>query len=157
MLQERLAFFQVRLLNAHILPARTEGMLLESDYIHADPPKPLPPIPVRVSRRSQLRAALRQHASPIVIEDQELARPFARLLRARELRLWALGDFIVDTMSHAIGRSYGANIEAHWYVGRYVLPGNLQKVILKPKCFYDTEPIARQPQGIAARHSSSDQ
>ena len=41
--------------------------------------------------------------------------------------------FVADTMSHAVGRSYGANIEAHWYVGRYVLPGNVQKVILKPK------------------------
>ena len=106
-------------------------MLLESDYIQ--PPKPLPPIPVRVSRRSQLTAALRQHARPIVIEDQGLARPFARLIRARELRLWAVGEFVADTMSHQIGRSYGANIGAHWYVGRYVLPGNVQKVILKPK------------------------
>ncbi len=47
--------------------------------------------------------------------------------------MWALGEFVADTMSHAVGRSYGANIEAHWYVGRYVLPGNVQKVILKPK------------------------
>jgi hypothetical protein len=108
-------------------------MLLERDYIHTDPPKPLPPMPVRVSRRSQLTAALRQHARPIIIEDQELARPFARLFRARELQLSALGEFVADTMSHAVGRSYGANIEAHWYVGRYVLPGNVQKVILKPK------------------------
>ena len=98
--------------------------MLESDYIHATSPKPPPPIPVRVSRRSQLTAALRQHARPIVIEDQELARPFARLLRARQLRLWALGEFVADTMSYAIGRSYGANIEAHWYIARYVLPGN---------------------------------
>ena len=96
--------------------------MLESDYIHAASPKPPPPIPVRVSRRSQLTAALRQHARPIVIEDQELARPFARLLRARQLRLWALGEFVADTMSYAIGRSYGANIEA-------------LKVILKPKQF----------------------
>src|ERR1700738_4926274 len=66
--------------------------MLESDYIHAAPPKPPPPIPVRVSRRSQLTAALRQHARPIVIEDPELARPVARLLRARQLRLWALGS-----------------------------------------------------------------
>ena len=120
-------------------------MLFESDYIHADLPKPLPPIPVRVSRRSQLTAALRQHARPIVIEDQELARPFARLLRVRELRLQALGEFIADTMSHAIGRSYGANIEAHWYVGRYVLPGNVQKVILKPKP-YGAERLPRHLQ-----------
>jgi hypothetical protein len=108
-------------------------MLLEHDYIHADPPKSLPPIPVRVSRRSQLTAALRQHARPIVIEDQELAGPFVRLLRARQLRLWGLGEFVANTMSCGIDQSYGANVEAHWYVGRYVLPGNVQKVILKPK------------------------
>jgi hypothetical protein len=105
---------------------------LESDYVRAEPPKPLPPVPVRVSRRSQLMAALRQYA-PIVIEDQELARPFARLLRARRLQLWALGEFVADTMSCAIDRSYGTNIEARWYIGRYVLPGNVQKVVLKPK------------------------
>src|SRR6266478_5624363 len=58
-------------------------MLLESEYTHTDPPKPLLPMPMRVSRRSQLTAALRQHARPIVIEDQELAGPFVRLLRAR--------------------------------------------------------------------------
>jgi hypothetical protein len=115
-------------------PARKDvGMLLEHDYIHADPPKSLPPIPVRVSRRSQLTAALRQYARPIVIEDQELAGPFVRLLRARELRLWGLGEFVANTMSCGIDQSYGANVEQHWYVGRYVLPGNVQKVILKPK------------------------
>ena len=102
-------------------------------YIHAVPPKSLPPIPVRVSRRSQLTAALRQHARPIVIEDQELAGPFVHLLRARQLRLWGLGEFVANTMSCGIDQSYGANVEAHWYVGRYVLPGNVQKVILKPK------------------------
>ena len=112
---------------------QTVGMLLDSDYIRAAPPKPLPPIPMRVSRRSQLTAALRQQARPIVIEDQELARPFVRLLRARELRLWALGEFLADTMSCAIDQSYGAKDERHWYLGRYVLPGNVQKVILKPK------------------------
>jgi hypothetical protein len=41
-------------------------MLLESDYIQ--PPKPLPPLAVRVFCRSQLTAALSQHARPIVIE-----------------------------------------------------------------------------------------
>ena len=86
--------------------------MLESSYINAAPPKPPPPVPVRVFRKSQLMAALRQNARPIVIEDHDLASPFARLLRAR---------------------SYGADVEAHWYIGRYVLPGNVQKVILKPK------------------------
>jgi hypothetical protein len=107
--------------------------MLESDYIHPRPPKLPPPLPVRVSRSSQLIAALRQHARPIVIEDQKLAAPFARLLRARELRSLGGSEFVADAMSSAIGRSYGANIEAHWYMGRYVLPGNVEKVILKPK------------------------
>src|SRR4029079_11537665 len=122
--------------------------MLERYSVHTEPPpKPAPPVPVRVSRKSQLMAALRQNARPIVIEDHELARPFARLLRARELRLWAFGGLVADTMSFAMSRSYGADIEAHLYLGRsvvpscashghcgrYVVPGNLERVILKPK------------------------
>ena len=107
--------------------------MLESDYIHAEPPRALPPVPVRVCRKSQLMAALRQRVRPIVIEDQDLALPFARLLRVRELRVRALGGIFAETMSYAIRRHYGADIEADWYIGRYVLPGNIQKVILKPK------------------------
>ena len=105
--------------------------MLESDYVEAGPSKIPPPLPVRVSRRSQLVAALRQRARPIVIEDQELARPFVRLLRARQLRVWAFGG-VADTMSVSIARSYGSDIEAQWYMGRYVLPGNVDKIILKP-------------------------
>ena len=86
---------------------------------------------MRVSHRSQLIAAARQNERPIVIEDQGLAGPFVRLLRVRELG--RLGEFVANTMSCGIDQSYGANVEAHWYVGRYVLPGNVQKVILKPK------------------------
>ena len=85
--------------------------MLERDYTNVEPAKPPPPIPVRVSRKSQLMAALRQNARPIVIEDHDLARPFARLLRARELRLWAFGALVADTMSFAMSRSYGADIE----------------------------------------------
>jgi hypothetical protein len=106
-------------------------MLFERDYSNADPRKSLPPIPVRVFRRSQLNAALRQNERPIVIEDQGLAGPFVRLLRVRELG--RLGEFVANTMSSGIDQSYRANVEAYWYVGRYVLPGNVQKVILKPK------------------------
>ena len=107
--------------------------MLKSDYVQAGPSKPPQPLPVRVSRKSQLMAALRQCARPIVIEDQELARPFARLLQARESRLWAFSQFVADTISDWIGQSYGTDIEAQWYMGRYVLPGNVQRVILKPK------------------------
>jgi len=106
---------------------------LESEYINAGPPKPMPPPPVRVSRRSQLTAALKQHARPIIIEDQELARPFARLSRARQLRLWGPGGLVTDALSCVLTRCYGADIEAHWHIGRYILPGNAEKVILKPK------------------------
>ena len=31
------------------------------------------------------------------------------------------------------GARGGADIEAHWYIGQYVLPGNVPRVILKPK------------------------
>jgi hypothetical protein len=102
--------------------------MFESDYVQAGPPKPSPPLPVRVSCRWQLMAALRQRSRPIVIEDQELAHQFGRLVQAREC-----GDFIANTMSESISRCYGTDIEAQWYMGQYVLPGNVQKVILKPK------------------------
>ena len=85
--------------------------MLEREYTNVEPAKPPPPIPVRVSRKSQLMAALQQNARPIVIEDHDLAGPFARLLRARELRLWAFGGLVADTMSFAMSRSYGADIE----------------------------------------------
>jgi hypothetical protein len=78
-------------------------------------------------------AALRQHEHPIVIEDQDLARPFVRLLRTRDMKLRPLGAFVAEIASYAIRRSYGSDIEAHWYIGGYVLPGNVQKVILKSK------------------------
>ena len=55
------------------------------------------------------------------------------LLRARALPLRALGGLVAETMSYALKRYCGADIEAHWYIGQYVLPGNVQKVILKPK------------------------
>jgi hypothetical protein len=79
-------------------------------------------------------AALRQHEHPIVIEDQDLARPFVRLLRTRDMKLRPLGAFVAEIASYAIRRSYGSDIEAHWYIGGYILPGNVQKVILKSTC-----------------------
>jgi hypothetical protein len=107
--------------------------LLETDYVRAEPPKPPPPAPMRVSRRSQLRAALRQHERPIVIDDQDLAQPFVRLLRARDMKLRPLGALVAEMMSYTIRRRYGSDIDNDWYIGGYVLPGNIQKVILKSK------------------------
>jgi hypothetical protein len=107
--------------------------MLETDYAHAESPKPAPEVPVRVFLKSQLMAALRQHARPIIIEDPDLALPFTRMLRARELRLRAVGGLVAEAMSYAISRHYNANVEAHWYIGQYVLPGNVQRIILKPK------------------------
>jgi hypothetical protein len=88
---------------------------------------------MRVSRRSQLRAALRQHERPIVIDDQDLAQPFVRLLRARDMKLRPLGALVAEMMSYTIRRCYGSDIDNDWYIGGYVLPGNIQKVILKSK------------------------
>ena len=104
-----------------------------SDYTHAESPKPSPEVPVRVFLKSQLMAALRQHSRPIVIEDPDLALPFTRMLRARELRLKSVGGLVAEAMSYAIRRHYNADVEAHWYIGQYVLPGNVQRIILKPK------------------------
>jgi hypothetical protein len=123
----------LRLLGLRRRPARTDMGMSKRDYVHAETPKPPPEVPVRVYLKSQLMAALRQRVRPIVIEDQDLARPFARLLRARELRLRAVGGLVAETMCYALNRYYGANIDAHWYIGQYVLPGNVQKIILKPK------------------------
>jgi hypothetical protein len=78
-------------------------------------------------------AALRQNVRPIIIEDPDLARPFARLLQARAMRLPILGGLVADMMTYAVLQYYGAEIEERWYIGRYVLPGNAQRVILKPK------------------------
>src|SRR5258708_21420261 len=97
------------------------------------PAKPPPEVPVRVFLKSQLMAALRQHARPIIIENPDLALPFTRMLRARELRLRAVGGLVAEAMSYAISRHYSADVEAHWYIGQYVLPGNVQRIILKPK------------------------
>jgi hypothetical protein len=115
-------------------------------YIHAHSPKSLPPIPIRVSRRSELTAALRQDARPIIIDDEDLAGPFVRLLRARQLQLCGFGQFLANTISCGIDQSYGANVETYWYVGRYVLPGNVQKVILKPKLYGAAGPSRRHLQ-----------
>jgi hypothetical protein len=90
---------------------------LESDYIHAEVAKPPPPVPVRVCRQSQLRAALRQHESPIVIEDQDLAQPFVRLLRAWDMKLRPVAAVLAEMMSYAIRRCYGSDIENDWYIG----------------------------------------
>jgi hypothetical protein len=48
-------------------------------------------------------------------------------------------------MSYGIDQSYGANVGAYWYLGRYVLPGNVQKVIFKPK-LYGARPSRRHLQ-----------
>jgi hypothetical protein len=110
----------------HVVP-------LETEYVRAETLKPAPPVPVRVSRQSQLRAALRQHERPIVIDDQDLAQPFVRLLRARGMKLRPLGAIVAEMTSYTIRRCYGFDVENDWYIGGYILPGNIQKVILRSK------------------------
>jgi hypothetical protein len=107
------------------------GGVLMIEYTQAEQPKDPPPEAVRVCRRSQLLAALGQNNRPIIIEDPELARPFARLLRVRKMRL--VGGLVTDAMAYALRQYYGTDIEDRWCIGGYVLPGNAQRVILKPK------------------------
>ena len=107
------------------------GGVLMIEYTQAEQPKDPPPEAVRVCRRSQLLAALGQNNRPIIIEDPELARPFTRLLRVRKMRL--VGGLVTDAMAYALRQYYGTDIEDRWCIGGYVLPGNAQRVILKPK------------------------
>ena len=78
--------------------------------------KPPPEVPIRIFLKSQLMAALRQRAQPMITADPDLALPFTRMLRARELRLRTVGGLVAEAMSYAISRYYGADIEAHWYI-----------------------------------------
>jgi hypothetical protein len=107
------------------------GVVLMIEYTQVEQPKDPPPEAVRVCRRSQLLVALRQNNRPIIIENPELARPFTRLLRVRKMRL--VGGLVTDAMAYALRQYYGTDIEDRWCIGGYVLPGNAQRVILKPK------------------------
>jgi hypothetical protein len=107
------------------------GVVLMIEYTQVEQPKDPPPEAVRVCRRSQLLVALRQNNRPIIIENPELARPFTRLLRVRKMRL--VGVLVTDAMAYALRQYYGTDIEDRWCIGGYVLPGNAQRVILKPK------------------------
>jgi hypothetical protein len=107
------------------------GSVLMIEYTQAEQPKDPPPEAVRVCRRSQLLSALGQDNRPIIIEDPDLARPFTRLLRMRKMRL--LGGLVTDAMAYTLRQCYGADIEDRWCISGYVLPGNAQRVILKPK------------------------
>ena len=49
------------------------------------------------------------------------------------MELRPLGAIVAEMMSYTIRRCYGSNIENDWYIGGYILPGNVQKVILKSK------------------------
>jgi hypothetical protein len=66
-------------------------------------------------------------------KTRTLPAPSFDLLRTRDMKLRPLGAFVAEIASYAIRRSYGSDIEAYWYIGGYVLPGNVQKVILKSK------------------------
>jgi hypothetical protein len=130
-LKARAASLSLRL-SRRARPVR-DVVTLESEYVRAETLTPAPPVPVRVSRRSQLTAALRQHERPIVIENQDLAQPFVRLLRARGMKLRPLGAIVAEMTSYTIRRCYGFDVENDWYIGGYILPGNIQKVILRSK------------------------
>jgi hypothetical protein len=93
---------------------------------------------------TQLMAALRQYERPIVIEDQDLARPFVRLLRTRDMKLRPLGAIVAEMMSYTIRRCYGSDIENDWYIGGCILPGNVQKVILKSKALHTLRPTGHE-------------
>ena len=89
--------------------------------------KPVQPTRFHVTRREELVAAIKQRTAPIVIENQELARPFQRYRRT--LRWWIVGPIVASR----IMRSAFPEIEfkrAEWRVD-YTID---HKIILVPRC-----------------------
>jgi hypothetical protein len=88
--------------------------------------KPVQPTRFHVTRREELVAAIKQRTAPIVIENQELARPFQRYRRT--LRWWIVGPIVASR----IMRSAFPEIEfkrAEWRVD-YTID---YKIILVPR------------------------
>jgi hypothetical protein len=78
------------------------------------------------------------------------------------MKLRPLGAIVAEMTSHTIRRCYGFDVEDHWYIGGYVLPGNVQKVILKSKALppcalldMRSSPPAIMPSGCLARYSGA--
>jgi hypothetical protein len=78
---------------------------------------------LRVFTREELERALRERTSPvIIIADKQLARPFERLLWARELT--HIGTLVASLLAYAISQGYGAKFDLRvhtdggWLVGR---------------------------------------
>jgi hypothetical protein len=71
---------------------------------------------VRVTTREELTKALRERRAQVVIGDKKLARPFERLLWARELRWWYFGTLIAGLLTYAISQQYGVKFD--WKVKR---------------------------------------
>ena len=80
-----------------------------------------PPI-IRVKRREELVAALKLRTAPVVIEDEELARPFERYARTQ---YWSMVGHIAAFL---ITRSLREFKRTEWRVD--VMPEH--KVILTP-------------------------
>jgi hypothetical protein len=78
---------------------------MEAGQIRPEPPKlPFALARAGVARVAVLRAALRQHEGQIVIENQDLAGPFVRLLHARHMNLRPVGTLVPEMMSFEIRR-----------------------------------------------------
>jgi hypothetical protein len=71
----------------------------------------------RVSTREELEKVLRER-TPAIIGNRKLARPFERLLWARELRLWYFGAIIAFLIAYGISHGYGLRGKFDWDVTR---------------------------------------
>jgi hypothetical protein len=77
---------------------------------------------MRVKRKEELVAALKQRNAPIIIEDEELARPFERYARTQ---YWSI---VGPIAAFLIMRSLPDFKRTEWRVD--VMPGH--KIILTP-------------------------
>ena len=72
------------------------------------------PVSLRVTRRTELRDALQQRERPVVIDNDELAKPFARLAYWKEARWWFIAALIYKLIASSIAQQYA--IEADWHM-----------------------------------------
>jgi hypothetical protein len=99
-----------------------EGRYTDSGYVM----KPVHPTTFHVTGREELMAAIKQRTAPIVIENEELGRPFERYRRT--LRWWIVGPIAASR----IMRSAFPEIEfkrAEWRVDHTID----YKIILVPR------------------------
>jgi hypothetical protein len=74
---------------------------------------------IRVTRASDLPAALAQHEEVVVIDDDKIARQFSRIEYWQEARWWFIAALVYRILTTAITNQY--QIDAEWHLNWKVI------------------------------------